>query len=123
LRRISVLIISGAVAVAALSAGPAGAAPSNKNTEVIRADCGGRAITISVVHKDNENADLVSAGPVVGGGSTKVASFTAFAPGTTTAIFSAESHYGGPVNAECSGTITEGGATFDFVALVHLVGV
>lgn len=122
MRRLSVLIVSSAIVAAVLWTAPAGAAPSNKNTEVIEATCDGRAITISAVHKKNENADLVSAGPLVGGGSAKVTSLTAFAPGTTNVLFSAETHYGGPVNAECSGTATLEGQTFEFVTEGHLVG-
>jgi hypothetical protein len=122
-RAIAVAVLSG-IGAFGLTAGTAGAAPSNRNTEVIQATCDtGQSITISVVHKQNEIADLVSAGPLVGGGVATVASVTAFAPGTTDVLFTVASKYGGPVNAECSGTLTEGGESFDFVAQVHLVGV
>ncbi len=122
MRRLNVLIVSTAVAAAVVWAAPASAAPSNKNTEVIQVNCDGRALTVTAVHKKNEGADLVSAGALVGGGAATVASLTAFESGTTNVIFSAESHYGGPVNAECSGTATEDGQTFDFVVEAHLVG-
>jgi hypothetical protein len=105
-----------------LNAGAANAAPSNKNTEVIHATCDGDAITISVVNHSNENANLVSAGPLIGGGAVKVVPIVAYEPGTTNVIFSAETHFGAPANAECTGTITEGGDTFDFVIQAHIAG-
>jgi hypothetical protein len=117
------LVVLAAVGVATMLSAPASAAPSNKNTETIHATCDGTAITISVVHKNNENADLISAGPLAGGGATTVASITAFEPGTSNVVFAATSHYGGPVNATCSGTLSEGGETFDFIVQLHLVGV
>lgn len=124
MRRIIGIAVAAGVGLVGLAASPASAAPSNKNTEVIHATCdGGQAFTISVVHKKNDNADLVSAGPVVGGGSTTVASVTVYELGTTNVVFSADSHYGGPVNATCTGTLTEGGDTFDFVVQAHLAGV
>jgi hypothetical protein len=117
------IVLAGVLGFVALAASPASAAPSNKNVEVIEATCDGQAITVSVVHKKNENADLVSAGPVIGGGATVVKTFTVYEAGTTNVLFSAVSHYGGPTNAECTGTASEGGQTFDFVAEVHLTGV
>jgi hypothetical protein len=106
------------------AASPASAAPTNKNSVEIIVTCdNGQQLTVHAVHKKNENADLVSAGPIVGGGSSTVASLTAFEPGTTNVIFTAETRYGGPVNAECAGTFNEGGQSFDFVVQVHLVGV
>jgi hypothetical protein len=104
------------VALSAPASHRAGAAPSNKNTEVIHATCNtGKNIRISVVHTNNKTTDLVSADPVVGGGSVKVASFTAFELGTTNVVFSATSHYGGLTKATSNGTISEGGEAFDFV--------
>jgi hypothetical protein len=38
----------------------------------------GDAITISTVDHSNENADLASAGPLIGGGAIKVASIVAY---------------------------------------------
>jgi hypothetical protein len=124
-RMLAVPAATGALAVGLVLAGaaPAGAAASNKNTETIQATCDGTAITITAVRKDNEIADLVSAGPIVGGGSVKVPSLTVYEPGTTNVVFTAESNYGGPTNATCTGTFTEGGETFDFVVQAHLVGV
>jgi hypothetical protein len=105
------------------TAAPEDPAPSNKNTVTIEATCDGTAITFSAVHHENETADLVSAGPIVGGGSVKVPSLTVYEPGTTNVVLTAESNYGGPTNATCTGTFTEGGETFDFVLQAHLVGV
>jgi hypothetical protein len=124
-RMLAVPAATGALAVGLVlaAAAPAGAAPSNKNTETIQATCDGTTITITGVRKDNETADLVSAGPIVGGGSVKVPSLTVFEPGTTNAIFTATSNYGGPTNATCTGTFSEGGETFDFTVQAHLVGV
>jgi hypothetical protein len=120
-RTIFALLVASVLALSTTS--PASAAPSNKNTETIQATCDGTTITITAVHKDNETADLVSAGSIVGGGSVKVASLTAFEPGTTNVIFTAVSRYGGPTNATCTGTASEGGETFDFTVQGHLVGV
>ena len=124
-RLLAVPAATGALAVGLVlaAAAPAGAAPSNKNTETIQATCDGTTITIAAVRKDNETADLVSAGPIVGGGSVKVPSLTVFEPGTTNVIFTATSNYGGPTNATCTGTFSEGGETFDFTVQAHLVGV
>jgi hypothetical protein len=124
-RMLAVPAATGALAVGLVLAGaaPAGAAASNKNTVTIQATCDGTAITITAVHKDNEIADLVSAGPIVGGGSVKVPSLTVYKPGTTNVVLTAESNYGGPTNATCTGTFTQGGETFDFVLQAHLVGV
>ena len=124
-RMLAVPAATGALAVGLVLAGaaPAGAAASNKNTVTIQATCDGTAITITAVHKDNEIADLVSAGPIVGGGSVKVASLTSYEPGTTNVIFTATTGYGGPTNATCTGTATEGGQTFVFTLQAHLVGV
>jgi hypothetical protein len=123
MRRALVLAVLGSLAMTALATGPARAAPSNDNTEVIQAICDGQAITIAIVHKKNENADRVSSGPVIGGGSAKVASLTAFESGTTNVVFSAVSHYGGPTNAVCTHTATLGGEAVDVVVQVHLAGV
>jgi hypothetical protein len=124
-RMLAVPAATGALAVGLVlaAAAPAGAAPSNKNTETIQATCDGTTITITGVRKDNETADLVSAGPIVGGGSVKVPSLTVYEPGTTNVVLTAESNYGGPTNATCTGTFTQGGETFDFVLQAHLVGV
>jgi glutamine amidotransferase PdxT len=106
-----------------VAASPVGAAPSNKNTESFGATCdNGKTITISTVHKNNETADSNSAGVIVGGGAAQAISITGFEPGTTHVIFTQTTHHGGPANATCAGTITEGGESFDFVAVVHLAG-
>jgi hypothetical protein len=103
-------------------AAPVSAAPSNKNSIEIQADCGGQEITINVVHHTNETADLVAANPLVGGGVAKVKTLTGFEPGTTNELFSLTSKYRGPTNATCTGTFSEGPDTFDFSVEVHLVG-
>jgi hypothetical protein len=123
MKRSSLLIAVSALALVTLAADPAVAAPSNTNTESFTATCdNGKTIAISTVHKNNETADSNSAGVIVGGGAAQAISITGFEPGTSNVIFTQTTHHGGPANATCRGTISEGGESFDFVALVHLAG-
>ena len=123
MKRLIILLAVSVVAFVALGTTAAGAAPSNKNTESFQATCdNGKTITISTVHKKNETADSNSAGVIVGGGAAQAISITVFEPGTTNVIFTETTHHGGPANATCTGTGSEGGQSFDFVAVVHLTG-
>jgi hypothetical protein len=122
MKRLSLAVLL-SVSLLAVLAMPAAAAPHNKNSQLVVADCdNGKTYTVDVNQRSNFNAAV----HVEGVGPSKTISFTAFAPGTSDVLFSQTSNFPKAPNLTCTGTISQVDpttgqvVTFDFVAEVYL---